>query len=73
MWEVLRIHQEFEPNRVWLKPLAHLLKAAGLSAAMVRHRAIRELETAGLIEVQRQPGRPSLIRRIGIGSAQEGD
>ena len=48
-------------RETWVKPPATMLQALGIER-MARSRAIAALERAGLIEVQRRPGRPPLVQ-----------
>src|SRR3954452_18085066 len=50
-------------RETWTKPPAATLQDLGIGR-MARSRAIAALERAGLVEVRRRPGRPSLVRLL---------
>jgi hypothetical protein len=67
---LLALKYEADASREnWIKPPAMVLQDLGIDR-MARSRAIVALERAGLIEVQRRPGRPPLVR---LASWKEGE
>ena len=70
LWMVAQLQTELEhPRDGWVKPRQQLLAEIGLSSHA--HDAVARLEQLGLIEVQRSPGKRSLVRLTTNGRAGE--
>jgi hypothetical protein len=63
LWGIIRLQAAVERNE-WVQVRAHLKQSLGFAHDMAYSRAVTALEDAGLIEVNRRPGRASLFRLV---------
>jgi hypothetical protein len=72
VWVVLAFKSQIDRRReVWVTPPPSILSDFGVNRVNLS-RAIGALERSGLLEVQRRPGRPPLVRLLTWGETNHG-